>query len=293
MIVVASHDGEYFFTTSLRANKIVQRSISSNNVVQIFQKDDLRVISLAISEDCKYMVIGNVDGSVQLWDIQNATLLQTFSKKNCIFAKVYIVNDGKYIVTWWIGGEVEVRDLHTTKILQRIKKTNFSHLSRLFIAGNGCFIVEYIKETSIVIWDLFKGEKLYVLDDEKYMNINAITVSDHGDMLFYVLFDGTLEAFDLSKREISYTISLISPYTKRLYTTASGNYLMAANIHGVEIWDTVEKQYLYHKTGNMISGSFAFVNQSPYVIYSDSQNITLCNIQNDEKIWSINLVDLI
>ena len=286
MHLEVSHDGKYFFTGGYFSDKIMQRSMRNGEIVRIFKVNTFDMLSMAITSDGKYMISGSTEGIVKLWDVRSATVLKTYTMTKRWLCHVSITIDGKYFVTSWSDHGAEVREFHSGKMICQIDKSNTSDASRFHIAANSTYLVEHIIINGpIVIWDMLKGEKLYVLD-EKYMNATNMVVASNANYIFFTFGKNTLSVWDIAKREEYCNRKFTYRFIDNIYCTTNGQHLLATNSEVIELWDMKEKKLLFHKAIPH-SGDFTFVYKTPLTIHYGEGSATLCDIQKNEKLWSI------
>ena len=288
MSLITSHDGKYFFTGGF-SDRVLQRSITTAEIIRTFKSDSSMINLLALSNDGKHLITGNIGCKVQVWDTKTATVLRSFQKKEMFFVTAAISFDSKYLVVAGMNGDIEVSELLSGKVICHFGEPTERKLPSLYMAGNGKYLITQLKDEPAIVWDMLKGKMLYKLNN----TLKVSTVSSNANLLFICPEDGTLEVFDLEKQEIRECLMLPYENTPEIRSASDGKRLFIMYLWGtVEIIDLQEKAIVARiETGKECVPSFSFVNHHTFVIFYTIFGAELFDMGKRDTLWSIDYED--
>lgn len=114
-----------------------------------------KVLSIAISQDSKFIVIGSYDGTVRVWDAESGTCLQTLGGHTNTIDKVAINYDNSVIIACSCVGIIKIWDIKSGECLKTLQADFDFH--SLAISSNGNSIVTKTKsfdDKTARIWSL-------------------------------------------------------------------------------------------------------------------------------------------
>ena len=101
---VYAPDGFYFATADF--NTIKTWNATNGKEVRAWESDQLGVETLAYSNDGQMLISGGGNGSIDLWDINTATLLKTLAGHHGTITGILFSSDGRTMITSSSDGTV-------------------------------------------------------------------------------------------------------------------------------------------------------------------------------------------
>ena len=195
------------------------------------------VRSVAFSPDSTTLASGSLDGTVRLWDVEEATQTTTFQVDRLVLS-VAFSPDGKFLATGLKGGTVKLWDLETETstsfswFTSHVHSVAFSPVESTLAAGLGnsfsgpdhatIKLLEVGTESAIVT---LSGHTLY---------INSVAFSPDGTTLASGSGDGTVRLWDVVTETSTATFDL----NLRVWSVAMSpvGSILAAALENGTIW---------------------------------------------------------
>jgi WD40 repeat protein len=149
-------------------------SLSLDETVRLWQDPDYQEvgvleISTAISmdwaADSQHLSVGTMDGSIQIWDIQQEEL--STSWKNADQDGVFLLDwspDQPILATGQISGTVFIWDAEEGKVIQILTDPDESEVTDLAWAPNGSYLATSHKNGKVHLWDPYTWEIVRSID---------------------------------------------------------------------------------------------------------------------------------
>ena len=187
------------------------------------------VWTATFSPDGKYILVGDDNGIVKLWDVQSGQELHRFTGNAAMFAP-----DGKYILTETFGKSIGMWDTATGKEVYQI---NSDARNQLMIAysHDGKTILTSSEDHTIRRLDAATGKELGVfLEIPEVMRTIEISPDDR----YLLTLSSTAQLWDLQTGKEIRTFPFDAGLIQRIDFSPDGNFLVSGNTGGkVYLWD--------------------------------------------------------
>ncbi|AJC74697.1 hypothetical protein AJ81_03895 [Pseudothermotoga hypogea DSM 11164 = NBRC 106472] len=124
------------------------------------------VVSLVISPDSKYILVGTQDGNVKILDAQTNQQVGETIRCGATVYGLAIEASGKYFVTGLGDGSIIVWDFETRQKIRSWSAHNFTVRS-VAISPDGKYIAAGSYDSTVSIWELETGELVQTLVGHK------------------------------------------------------------------------------------------------------------------------------
>ncbi|MCX6064751.1 MAG: hypothetical protein NT121_03220, partial [Chloroflexi bacterium] len=118
---------------------------------------------IAISPDEKWLISGQSDGNVLLWDLDSLALVQVIEGDGDAIASVKFSLDGKYILTGTENYSIKIWDTDTKAMhSENVQPGHGSYISSLAVSPTEKKLISGSADSNIIVWDLDSLLPLYV-----------------------------------------------------------------------------------------------------------------------------------
>ena len=133
----------------------------ARNGRRTFGSDSVRVESVALSRDCKYVVSSWDDNTVRLWDVEKGRQVGVgFQGHTGLVRSVAFSFDSKYVVSGSNDGTVRIWDVQRGKQVGEAFKGRKRAVRSVSFSPDGKYVVSGSEGGSVEILDVMKGETL-------------------------------------------------------------------------------------------------------------------------------------
>jgi WD40 repeat protein len=186
--------------------------LSTGRKVQGIAVDEA-VRSLAFSPDDRQLLVGGINGSVKLWDVQNGTPVKTFftSKAERAANLVAFSPDGKKLFNGTDDNRIHVWDAASGKELQNLRML-IGPVTAMAVSPDGRRVAGgSYSELTIKQWDVDSGKELRKLEtglEGRFTTANDVKYSPSGDGTIMATAKNQIDIWDAGsgkkKAEIKY-----------------------------------------------------------------------------------------
>ena len=260
--------------------------ITINQSTPTWQSTDLThfeipiVNAVAIAPNNQYILSGNHNGTVHLWDLQTKELLFTFIGSREEVQAIAVTPDSNRVLA--AGFDRRISTWHIEKKSISIAffslNSSYSHdgvIYALAVSPDGKWLASGSSDNKIKIWGRITGKWERTLNGHSSA-ILALVFSPDGQILISASEDKTICLWNIKS---SKALEILQGHSKRitcLDLTANGEYLLSGSLDGkVNIWNLQDKTIL--KTINTDSGllSLTINNQMKIFATANSQEVKL------------------
>lgn len=159
---VISSDGKYM--ASAANNNVILREISDCKIVYTLSGHTDSVCSVAITPDCRYILSGGDDATLNLWDISTGKLVKVLEKntdthksggmiRHYTIRSIAISPDGKYAVS---GGEryLYLWDLTSGKKIKTLVDESDYLIYSVAFSPNSKYMIALVNRPHLIQWDI-------------------------------------------------------------------------------------------------------------------------------------------
>ena len=274
---VFSPDGKYILTGGGDHPKL--RNSSTGALIRTIPGTFTRITGVAFSADEK-ILLGNEDGTVQVWDAVRDIELPGSQVRTTIMAETAVFSpDGRHILTGSGDGSVQLRNLASTAEL-RIYKVHNAPVTSVAFSPDGKKFLTGSRDKSAKFRDLVTGKLLQNFSGHSGA-VTCVAISPDGKQIATGSSDKTVRVWDAATGSLLHTLKLhsqgITSITfspdSRLLLTGSGDFT-------VRLWDTASGK-LKHTYKNHF-GTVTSVAFSP----DGRQILTGCN-DRYARLWDL------
>ncbi|MCY4046227.1 MAG: hypothetical protein OXE99_14280 [Cellvibrionales bacterium] len=178
-------------------NTVVVTSQNSPSV-KIMNLDDLTDVKTIESQDINgvadvfvsndQILLGNLGGSVEVWDAKSLVKLTTFNQHNAAITDMAV--SGNHLFALHADGVVYQWDLQKLAYLGHWKVYD-GFLTSIHIEGDHIYLQASSPQKAMFVWDVQKKEKVYTITGEADCCEKVVTESNEGNLLIANSFKNT------------------------------------------------------------------------------------------------------
>ncbi|HMJ89713.1 MAG TPA: WD40 repeat domain-containing protein, partial [Candidatus Acidoferrum sp.] len=234
--VVFSPDGALLATAGFDYQLRVVRAENHRPVLPAIHHSAL-IEAVAFSLDSRFLAVGDVEGVVQVWDLQSGA--QPFLTSGEAMRRVAHMEDGTRIVLEDAAGALHVYDLQTGAEIGQSWNTppNQSHFSA---DPNGRFISGAFRQNGVRIWDASTHEVVHEIPARAHpatRDVRAIVFKHDGSEFVTMMANGLLQRWSTGDGSpIGESMNRREP-TVKVYWSADGRWIAANGVNSVTVWD--------------------------------------------------------
>lgn len=158
MWVVLTPDGKKFVAHQVGRGAALF-DISSGRKIRAFDHADLSAIG--VTPDGKYVITGDWNGTIKLWNMNTGGLIRTFRGHTEGIRSLTVTGDGNYLVTGSDDGTAKLWEISTGKHIQTYR----GHpIKCVMVTDDGRYVITGgLLDPTTRIWDLKTGKELCAL----------------------------------------------------------------------------------------------------------------------------------
>jgi len=232
------------------------------------KKDELPILSLAVTSDSRRLVSGSADKTIKLWNLETGTLIHTMAGHDKAVMSFTIANDNKWIVSICGDNTIKLWNLETGTLIRNMSGGIGENVNSIAVTPDSKQLVSGNKDATVKLWDLETGNLIFTMVGHT-SSVNAVTITPDGK---WIISSGGLDKTiklwdletgapirDLTGHEGEVNAIAISPDGKRLFSGSKEK--------SMKLWDL--------ETGTVIRSI-----QGPYA------SLNFVTITNDGK-WIV------
>lgn len=232
---------------------------------------------LSLTPDEKYLVVGDMNGSIHIWDLATDILFHAYNIASGYVTDVGISVDGQNIISAGRDDSVRVWDFAGRVIKQFHAKSIWINCITVSKIGN--LLATAGQDGSIKLWNLLNGELITQLGNHSRF-ARSITFSTDGAFLLSGGRDGMIKVWDVVSHKLVREMKMINGFPRHLSLSSDGNILViSAMNHLIETWDwkrgLLLRKFEAHSYGAMASA-----------LNSDATRLYSAHTDGSIKIWN-------
>jgi len=250
------------------------------------------VNAVAIAPNNQYILSGNHNGTVHLWDLQKKELLFTFIGSREEVQAIAVTTDNNKVLAGGFDRRISAWNIQQKSISSAFFSTNSFHshdgvIYALAVSPDGKWIASGGSDNKIKIWGRITGKWERTLNGHSSA-ILALVFSPDGQMLVSASEDKMIRLWNIKSPQ---ALEILQGHSKRitcLSLTANGEYLLSGSLDGkVNIWNLQDKTIL--KTINTDSGllSLTINNQMKIFATANSKEVKLWDLESRELVETL------
>lgn len=245
------------------------------------------VNAVAITPNNQYILSGNHNGTVHLWDLQTKELLFTFIGNRQEVQSIVITPDNNKVLAGGFDCRISAWNIQQKSISSAFFSTNSFHshdgvIYALAVSSDGRWIASGGSDNKIKIWGRITGEWKRTLNGHSSA-VLALVFSPDGEMLVSASENKTIRLWNVKN---SQALEILQGHSDRitcLSLTANGKYLLSGSLDGkVNIWNLQEKTIIKTIYTNSKLLSLTINSQMKIFATANFQEVKLWDLETGE-----------
>lgn len=246
------------------------------------------VISMSLSPDGKYMLSGNSDRTVQIWDMESGKEIRTMRGHTDYVNSVTFSPDGKLALSASADNSLKVWDTLSGKEIRTLQGHSYWALAVAF-SKNGDYIMSGGGEGTIKIWNSSSGRISKSLIGHT-RDVNSVVFSDDGKYILSGSSDKSLRLWDFNSGNIVKTLEGHKADVYAVALSSDGKFAVSGSGDStVKLWDMSSGSILQSFDGHTEAVvSVNFTSDDKYILSgSDDKTLRLWEISTGKQLYSI------
>jgi len=241
------------------------------------------VNSVCFSTDGRYLVTGNMDGIVRLWELYNGNL-RTYTSNFGGASSAKISPDGNYIAACSGDKTVLIWDVASGQLLQNLR--GFSrNVSSIYFSPNSKYIVSACFKT-LKLWDVLSGELIREFDDHR-LDIAEVRISPDGKYIASAGWDQKILFWEILTGKQIKAFEGHSSFIRAICFSPDGkNIVSGGNDKTAILWDVSSGRAIRTFSGHSrVIQSIDFSSTGKYIVTGSADSTV--------KLWDVSSGKLI
>jgi len=215
----------------------------ANLAKSVFAESFGGVFSVAFSPDGRFVVTGDSNGEICLWQVAAQTKLLTYKGHTNWVVSLAFSSDGKNLVSSSTDFTVKLWDVSTGQCLKTLQEHVNGVWSVVFSPDN-CMLASGSDDSTVRLWNVSTGQVLKTLSKHTSW-VRAVAFSPDGKILASGSDDSTVRLWDVSTGQEIRTLSGHSAGVRSIALNHQGTILASgSDDRTVRLWDVSTGQVL-------------------------------------------------
>ena len=248
-------NNDKIITVSSSRREIRIWDVITGNEIKSVTENDFSIRSSAISRNGMYLVTGNTNGKITLWDLENAQIIKSWDApiedNNRAINSLAISSDNKYILSGSSDRIIRLWDIEQNSVIKTFSDQS-SVINLLAFSPNGNTFVSCsdYNDASIRIWDINNGRLTRTIERRGF-TITSLAFNKNGNIIAAAGSSNTIELWDTQTGRQTGTIETDRSGDITLINT--DDTILCASGRNVSVWDINSRRQL-RKIDEYLSG---------------------------------------
>lgn len=252
------------------------------------------ILSVALSQDNQWLVIGDGSGNVHLYKLENYQLefYKTYSGHTHWVRTVAISHDNKYIAN---GGEdrtVHIWERETGNFYKHLKGYD-NRIRSIIFSPDSKILATASDDGQVILWNIETEQRIKTYTTDNRYKIHSVLFNSSGNRLIFAKENGYLYQWDWQEQELPDEIGLngynfpnnTEKFLRTIALSPDGQLLATGGYDGsIQLW--------YLATGQFLQSFEGHTNWVRSIIFSNnSQYLISCSEDRTIRIWNLKTGD--
>ena len=239
-------------------NALIIRNVITEDSFNLNREKDYPIYSIAMDNDASKLIIGGLEETFELWDLDKNELIRLFLGHSEPISALDFSGDGKIIAAGSWSGVVVVWDAESGEELQSIAAHDGS-VNTIALSFDGKILVSGGSDATVKLWDFDNGTQIAKLDGH-IGPVTAVFLDSQNNRVITGSQDQTIRVWDMNNGE---PIQILEPEIGEITSVAvssDGESILAGGVDFLAgIWDyrsnTLKRTFRGH-AGPIVSVAF-------------------------------------
>ncbi len=211
-------------------------STKANLTGCIFTEVISQIFSVAFHPSGQFLISGDADGEIRLWQVTAKELLWSRKEHNDIIRSLSFSPNGQIIASASNDSTIKILDVNTGECLATLHGHNSAVRSIVF-SPDGQTLVSGSEDCTVKFWKVTTKECFETLSN-KTGYVRSVTLDPNGKTLAYSSEDYTLQLWDLETRQDLKTLRGHTNWVKAIAFCPDGETIASASQDSsIKVWD--------------------------------------------------------
>jgi len=233
----------------------------------------------------KYLVAPSNESEMNIWDIENGTILFHIKKDNLIISTFDTAKGTPLIAICYTNGLIEIWEITNKCKLKTIHYQN-EYIQKCSLNHDGSLVSCLLRSNLLIIWDTMTGAEKFVLrlnpTSEPFYYEHEIT--SNNSLVACSLKNGSITVLDVEDKKELFNIPANTFRGSLCKVSRDGRYIAVSSDqkhpnYEIRVWDSESKKLLCTMNSNDEYYKF--------IISPDCSYIASINYKNDINIWNV------
>ena len=268
----------------------------------VFTKSFGSVLSVAFSPDGEFIVAGDVNGEIRLWQVNDVKLIFTLQAHHSSWVWSVAFSPNSRTIASGSGDETiklwDVNTVNTGQCLQTLQGHN-NRVCSVAFSPDGKILASGSGDKTIKLWDLSSGQCLHTLQGHSNW-IRSVAFSPDGKILASCSADQTIKLWDVNTGQCLKALQGHSNWVRSVAFSPDGKILASCSAdQTIKLWDVNAGQCLQTLQGHLhwVNSVVFSPDGKTLASNSDDQNIKLWDVSTGQclqtlqghsnRVWSV------
>ena len=185
------------------------------------------VSSVAFSPDGQYLVSGDIDNTIKLWDVQSGKVIKIFNGHSNMVNSVAFSPEGLQLASGSGDKTVKLWDVRSGKLIKTFEGHSYGVYSVAF-SPDGQYLVSGSRDKTLKLWDVQSGVLIKTFEGHSTV-VTSVDFSSDGQQLVSGSYDKTLRLWGVRSGKLIKTFEGHSNGVDSVAFSPDGQYLVSGS----------------------------------------------------------------